>query len=188
MPQAARVDAAEALAQSLTDVVAKARDRHAADLATYREGIRRMSAEDGTLPPEESQRLLDAAARLGIPPDRLAADATIMLRHGRLTAHIDAVMQKAEQQARVVAGLQVEKDAESIAFGKVKVECDQRMRAAEASMNEVSRRYAAAAAVRPERLDEQRSGMRSLEDAAPHLFRDLDAEDLRRLLQGGSRA
>lgn len=188
MPQAARVDVAEVFAQSLADVVAEARDRHAGDLSTYREGVRRMAEADGTLPPEESQRLLDAATRLGIPPDRLAADATIMLRHGRLVAHIEAAMQRAEKQAQVVADLKAKADAEAPVFIRVRSECMAKIAAAEARLIEAQRLYREAEAVRPERVDEQQSSMRNLEIAAPHLFRDLDADALRRVVQGGSRA
>ena len=67
-------------------------------------------------------------------------------------------------------------------FVKVRAECMGKMQAAEARLNELQRDYSKAQAVRDERVDEQQSSMVQLENAAPHLFRDIEPEMLRRLL------
>jgi limonene-1,2-epoxide hydrolase len=182
MPQAARVDVAEALEVSLADVLTQARDKHAADLATYREGVRGMAEAGGTLPPDQAERLLAAARNLGIPPARLAADATTMLRHSRHAAAIEAAMQRNAKQGQLVAEAKAKLDAETPLFVQVRVECMGKMKAAEARLNELQRDYSKAQAVRHERVDEQQSSMVQLENAAPHLFRDIEPEMLRRLL------
>lgn len=177
------VDVAARMRQADTDVFAEARQQFAARLRAYRQGVAAMAKAEGmTLPADEAEQLLAVCRDLGIGHERLSADVVTMLRHDRLVTAVDAVMSQAEQQARVVAERQAEVDAERAAFVKVKAECDQRVRAAEAKVNEVQRRLAAAAAVRPERVDDKRSDMMRLRHEAPHLFEDVDADTLRRIV------
>lgn len=177
------VDVAAMAGQADTDVFHEARQQFAARLRAYRQGVARMAENDGKLPADEAEQLIAVTRDLGIPPDRLSADVVTLIRHSRLAAAVDAVMTQAAEQARVVAGLKAEVDAESAAFMKVKVDADQRVRAAEARLTEVQRRHAAAAAVRHERTDDKQTDMVRLRNQAPHLFRDdIDADTLRRIL------
>lgn len=177
------VDVAAAMRQGGTDVAHEARQQFAARLRAYRQGVARMAENEFKLPPAEAEQMLAVCRDLGIPPDRLNADVVVMIRHSRLAAAIAAVMSKAEQQASVVAELRAALDAESAVFVKVKAECDQRVRAAEAAVREAKARHDAAAAVRPERVDDKRAAMTRLRDQAPHLYRDdIDADTLRRIV------
>jgi hypothetical protein len=178
------VDVAAAMRQADTDVFAEAREQFNARLRAYRQGVAAMAANEGRLPPDQAEQLLTVCRDLGIPPARLDTDVVTMIRHSRLVDAINAVMEKADQQARVVAELQAEVDVETAAFRKVKVEHDQRLRAAEARLNEVQRRHAAAAAVRPPRVHDQQSDMLRLRNVSPHLWSDIDADTLRRLVAG----
>lgn len=182
MPQAARVDVAEALEVSLADVLTQAHEKHAADLAIYREGVRGMAEAGGTLPPAQAERLLAVCRDLGIPPARLAADATIMLRHSRHAAAIEAAMQRNAERDRMVTEAEAKVNAETPVFMKVRVECMGKIQAAEARLNEAQRGYSKAQSVRHERVDEQQSSMLQLENAAPYLFRDIEPEVLRRFM------
>lgn len=178
----APVDVAAAMRQTDTDVFAEAREQFNARLRAYREGVAAMAANEGRLPPDQAEQLLTVCRDLGIQHERLSADAVVMIRYSRLVDAINAVMEKADQQARVVAELQAEVDVETAAFRKVKVEHDTRLRAAEARLNEVQRRHAAAAAVRMERVDGQQTDMMRLRQQAPHLWSDIDPDTLRRLV------
>jgi hypothetical protein len=177
------VDVAATMRQADTNVFAEARQQFADRLQAYRQGVARMAQTEGmTLPADEAEQLLVVCRDLGIQHEQLSADVVTMIRHDRLTAAVDAVMRQAEQQAVVVAQLQAEADAESAAFVKVKTECDQRVRAAEAKVNEATRRHAVAAAVRPERVDDKRADMVRLQFESPHLFEHVDADRLRRIV------
>ena len=181
-PAPAPVDVAAAMRQTDTDVFAEAREQFNARLRAYREGVAAMAANEGRLPPDQAEQLLTVCRDLGIQHERLSADAVVMIRYGRLVDAINVVMAKADQQARVVAGLQAEADAEDVAFVKVKTAADQSVRAAEAKVNEVRRRLSAAAAVRIERVDEQQADMMRLHGQAPHLWNDIDPDALRRIV------
>lgn len=177
------VDVAAMMRQADTDVFQEARDRFAARLRAYRQGVARMAEHDGKLPADEAEQLLTVTRDLGIPPDRLSADVITLIRVSRLAAAVDAVMTQAGEQARVVAGLKAEVDVETAAFTKVKSECDHRVRTAQARLTELQRRHAAAAAVRHERTDDKQADMTRLRNQAPHLFRDdIDADTLRRIV------
>jgi hypothetical protein len=78
--------------------------------------------------------------------------------------------------------LKAKHDAESAEFVKVKAECDTRMKAAEAKLNEAYRAYAEADSVRHERVDQQQEDMRRLWNASPYLFEHVDPEALRRIV------
>jgi len=181
-PAPAPVDVAAAMRQTDTDVFAEAREQFNARLRAYREGVAAMAANEGRLPPDQAEQLLTVCRDLGIQHERLSADAVVMIRYSRLVDAINAVMEKADERARVVAGLQAEADAADAAFVKVKTEHDQRLRAAEAKVNEARRRLSAAAAVRMERVDEQQTDMMRLRQQAPHLWSDIDPDTLRRLV------
>lgn len=183
MPQAALVDVAAALQQSLSDVLTQARAKHAADLAAYREGVRGMADAGGSLPPEQAERLLAAARDLGIPPGRLADDATIMLRHARIEAAIEEVFQHYAEQQAPLPKLKEDLDAATQRWLEVKTRCEQEMRDAEAALNTKQRAWEEVASLRPARVDEQQTELLRLRNLSPYLFADCEPEMLRRMVQ-----
>lgn len=176
------VDVLQKLESAGTDVLREARAKFADDLDAYRRGVAAMADTGGTLPPDEAERLLAACRALGIPPGRLANDATVIVRHRRLAAEMDARLERNARHHEAVAVLKAKYDAESAAFMKVKTECDTRLKAAEAKSSEAYRAYAQADAVRSERVDEQQEGIRQLRNASPYLFDAIDPEALRRIV------
>jgi hypothetical protein len=176
------VDVVDQLAAATTDVLREARAKYAEDLDAYRRGVTTMADTGGTLPPDEAERLLAACRALGIPAGRLAEDATVMLRHRRLTAEMDARLERNARHHEAVMVLKAKHDAESAEFVKVRTECDTRMKAAEAKLNEAHRAYAQADSVRSERVDQQQEDMRRLWNASPYLFEHVDPEALRRIV------
>ncbi len=183
MPQAARVDVAAALQQSVADVLTQARAKHAADLATYREGVRGMAEAGGTLPPDQAERMLAAARDLGIPPGRLADDVSTMLRHSRVEAAIAEVFQHFAEQQAPLPKLKEDLDAATQRWLEVKTRCEQEMRAAEAELNTRQRAWEKVASLRPSRVDEQQTELVRLRNVSPYLFADCEPEMLRRMVQ-----
>lgn len=176
------VDVAVMMRQADTDVFHEARQQFADRLRAYRQGIARMADNEGKLPADEAEQLLSVTRDLGISPDRLSADVMTLIRHSRLSASVDAVMTQAGEQARVVASLKAELDAETAVFSKIKSECDHRVREADVRLAVVERRHAKAAAVRHERTDDKQAEMMRLRNQSPHLYQEIDAEALRRIL------
>ena len=187
MPTIPTADVAAALEQQMADVLTQARERHAAALADYRSGLRRMNAAGGSLPPDELARLLDVCRELGIMPERLSADAVNLLRHDRQTAAIEAIHQRNVSRREPLPKLQGDVDAATQQWLEVKTRCEQEMRKAEAELNTCLRALEQVASVRDERADEQYAERRLLEDSAPHLYRDVEPDHLRRILQPDGR-
>lgn len=182
MLKTAAVDVAATLRQSAADVLHQARATFAANLALYRDGCRRMAESGGTLSADEAADLLRVCRELDIPADRLESDWTAMLRHSRIEAVLADADRRNSEQAEKAARLQAKLDAEQQEWTAIRVECEQRIKAAQAKLDSVSREYQQAANFRPERLDEKREELLRLQDGSPHLFRDVEPEQLRRIV------
>ena len=183
MPKVPTVDVAAALEEQMTDGLTEARQRHAVALAEYRDGLRRMNAAEGSLPPDEAERLLAAARDLGIPPKRLADDAATLLRHARVEAAIEQVFQHYAEQQAPLPELKADLDAATQRWLEVKTRCEGEMRDAEADLNARRQAWHAVASLRPARVDDQQTELVRLRNVSPYLFDDVEPEMLRRMVQ-----
>lgn len=180
MPKSvAVVDVMERAAQ---DVYAKARESFDADLAAYRAGVQAMAESGGTLPADKSDELLAICQRLGIDPARLASDMTAFISLRNINARIEAIQSRNDARREPLPQLQAAMEKASDEFVRVKVECDQKMKAVEATLNEARRRYKAVANQREERTDTQRAEVLELQNRNPHLFQNMTGDELRRFL------
>jgi exonuclease VII small subunit len=176
-------DAVDVAAMLQTDVIGAVRERFAESLAAYQRGVAMLAESgSGTLPAAEADVVLAACRDLGVAADRLASDAAVLLRHRRLVEQMDERLERNARQYEDAMRLKAVADAEGLAFVQVKAECDARVRAADERVNEAHRAYAAAAAVRAERVDDLQDGMLRLRNAAPHLFGPVDRDTLRRIV------
>jgi hypothetical protein len=176
------VDVAAMLRQGETDVVAEVRAKFAESLENYRRGVRRMAESGGTLPADEADVVLRACRELDIPAGRLSDDAVTMIRYSRLQATMEEIHKRNAERGERAAQLQAALDAERAAFVPVRVECEQRLREANARLDAAHRAYEKAANERAERIDEQAAEARRLEGIAPHLFGNLEPDQLRRVI------
>lgn len=161
-------------------MAARVEERFAAHLSEYREGIRRLASAAGNLSSEEAEQVLDSSRELGIPAERIATDGEIMLRACKLEGEIDAVLQRNAERREPLGRLKVELDTVTEKWLKVRVECEQRLKAAEAELNAATAAYNAVEQLRDERVDQQQSALLNLRNSAPWLFGDVSAEALRR--------
>ena len=181
------VDVAAALHQAAADVLTQARDRHAAHLAVYREGVRRMAATGGSLPPDEADKLLAACQTLDIPADAIEFDVARMAQHEAAAAEITAIEARNAQRQEPIPRLQAEFEKASAHWRAEKEECDLRLQAAQAAVTAARRALEKAHAVRMESSDPKRVEMLAIADRSPHLFKPVDAERLRRIIRPESR-
>lgn len=177
------VDVAAALHQAAADVLTQARDRHAAILAVYREGVRRMAATGGSLPPDEADKLLAACQTLDIPADAIEFDVARMTQHEAAAAEITAIEARNTQRQEPIPRLQAEFEKASAHWRAEKEECDLRLQAAQAEVTAARRALEKAHAVRMESPDRKQLEMLAVEERCPHLFRSVDAEQLRRVVR-----
>lgn len=176
------VDVAEVLQIEAADVAARAAQKYASDLAAYREGIRRSAAGGGRLQADEADRLIQASRALGISPERLSIDSTIMLRVTRLESEIESIMERNASRLEPLARLRAELEVAQAAWVKVRVECEQRLKAAEAEYNAKHNAVRQVESQRDERVDQQQAAVTALRNSSPYLFADVSAEQLRRLV------
>lgn len=176
------VAVAAVMRQADANVMEQAHAKYAADLDTYRRGVRRAAETGGTLAPDEADTLLQVARALGITAERLEADIVTIIRHGRITAVIGKIHERNEERAIRAAQLKARLEAEREAFIPQRVEAERILREANARLDAANRDYEKAANERYERVDEQTAEARRLEDAAPYLFRDLEPGHLRRIV------
>jgi hypothetical protein len=182
MHVSADVDVVASLECSIADIAAEAQRKHAGDLQAYREGIHRLAENGGKLPPAEADRLLHASRDLGISPERLSRDTEIMLRATRVEAEIEATLTRNAERREPLARLRDEYEKAQAAWLKVRVECEQRLKAEEAKLNEKTREFQAVESLRDERVDQQQEALVALRNAAPHLFADVSAAELDRIV------
>lgn len=168
------------MAIDFVHMAAHAEERHATHLAEYREGVRRMALSAGNLSTEEAERVLHASRELGIPAERISTDGEIMLRACKLESEIEAVLTRNASQREPLPRLKAELDAVTETWLKVRVECEQRLKAAEAELNAATNAYNAVERLRDERVDQQQADLNNVRNAAPWLFGDVSAATLRR--------
>lgn len=176
------VDVAAMLRQGETDVVAEVRAKFAESLENYRQGVRRLAESGGTLPADEADVVLRACRELDIPADRLSDDAVTMIRYSRLQAAMEEIHQRNAERGERAAQLKAALDAERAAFIPARVEAERLLREANARLDAATRAYEKAANERIERIDEQAAEARRLESIAPHLFGNLEPDQLRRVI------
>jgi hypothetical protein len=178
----AEVDAAANLQHSLADVAAQAQQRHADDLRAYREGIRRMAANEGRLPPDDAERLIAASRSLGISAKRIADDTSTMLHVSRVEAEIESIMANNVKRREPLEQLREDHSKAQETFTRVRVECEQKLKAAEADLTAKHRAVQAIENQRDERVDAQQATLLALRNSAVHLFSDVSPEALRRIV------
>jgi hypothetical protein len=180
MPKSvAVVDVVERATQ---DVFAKACESFDADLAAYRAGVQAMAESGGTLPADKADELLAICQRLGIDASRLASDSTVFIGLRNINARIEAVQARNAARLEPLPQLEQAMQEASDVFVRVKVECDQKMKAAEAKLNEARRQYEKIANQREERTDAERAEVLELQNRNAHLFYSMTADELRRYL------
>lgn len=182
------VDVAAAMRAADTNVFTQAKERFDAALVTYREGIRRLAATGGTLPPDEAEVLLRAARDLEVPAERLDADMVTIMRHGRAASVIAEIDARNHEQGERAARLRAIHEDEKAKWLVVKRECDQRLAAALERYDAAQRQLDQAERQPMERADDQHAECRRHEDSAPHLFRSVDPDQLRRIVRPQSRS
>jgi hypothetical protein len=182
------VDVAEAMQRAAEDVLIQARDKHATDLATYREGVRRMAAGGGRLPPEEAERLLAACRSLGVPPERLSVDVGFVLQHDGLAAEMEAIRVRNAAKQEPIPRLEAEATEAGRHWSAVRNECEGRLREAESRLTQARLAVERALRVPMEKTDQKEREMRRVEGAAPHVFHDVEPGQLRRIIDPDRRS
>lgn len=177
------VDVAAAMRQAGTNVIEQARAKFDADIASYREGVRRMVENDGTLPPDEADVLLKACRDLDIPVERMEQDVVTLIRHGRVVVKIADTqarnLKRGEHAQQLEQALAVERQH----WGVVRVDCDQRLKAAGATVDAAQLAYEKASRIPDERVHEQQAEQKQLEEMALYLFGPVEPEQLRRIVR-----
>jgi hypothetical protein len=166
----------------LQDVREAAEQRFARHVATYRAGVMTMAQTGGTLPAAEAEKMVLACEALGISSDRAADDVSAVIRARNIEARIAAVHERNAAKREPLPRLQQELEAAREEWGKVRVECDQRLKAAEALVTEKTRAYEAVERLRDERSDEDQAALRKIHETNPHLFGQVTPDVLKRMM------
>jgi len=160
-----------------------ARSKYAADLATYRRGIRRAAETGGTLPPDETSLLLAACRSLDIPAARLEEDVVVIHNHSTLTAEAAAIEARNLDRHAPLPGLQAAFEQERAAWLTTKCECDARLQEAESRLNAARKALEEVQRCRMEPTEPTRLQLLQLEDRNRHLFGNVEPEELRRIMR-----
>lgn len=182
------VAVAAAMRQEDESVMEAARSKFAADLATYRRGVRRAAETGGTLPPDETALLLAACRSLDIPAERLESDVGVILNHGTLTADIAAIEARNVERHAPLPGLQAAFEQEREAWMTTKAECDQRLKEAEARLTAARKAFEEVQRRRMESTEPTLLQLLRLEDRNRHLFGNVEPEQLRRIVRPEARS
>lgn len=175
-------ETAATLNQPLVDLSTRAREKHEANLATYREGIRKMATTGGQLQADETDRMLQAAGDLGIPIERIGTDTEMMIRVSRLEAEIEDVLNRNAVRREPLARLKAEHAEAKEKWSRVRVECEQKLKAAAAELDAAYNACASIEQLRDERVDQQQAALLNLRNAAPWLFGSVPPETIRRFV------
>ena len=182
------VDVAAAMRQVGTNVMEQARAKFDADIASYREGVRRMVENDGTLPPDEADVLLKACRDLDIPVERMEQDVVTVIRHGRVVVKIADTHARNLKRAEHAQQLEQVLAGERQQWGVVRVDCEQRLKAAGAKVDAAQLAYEKVSRIPDERINEQQAEQKQLEEMALHLFGPVEPEQLRRIVRPAAAA
>lgn len=172
----------ETFTNAMQDVWQQAEQQFSDNLATYRAGVRAMAESGGTLPPGEANKLLAASQALGVSPERLADDAAVFIHIRSIEARIEAVNTRNAERKQPLPRLQQELEAAKAEWSQVRVECEQRLKAAQDAVTQKERAVSAIVGMRDERAEDEQAQVRTLHDRNPHLFGSITADQLRRML------
>lgn len=183
----ASVSVVAALEKNARNVFEQAAESFRKQLADYREGVRAMAESGGTLPEAQAARLLEVCQALGISSERLSEDTATIIHERNINARIDEVharnLAKKEPLPRLHEAFQVA-EAEWL---RVKVECEQRLKKAEADLNSATAAFERVNALRDERTDEDSSKLLQLQSRSPHLYSEITPEQLKRIVSADAR-
>lgn len=172
----------ESFNRSMHDVREHAERQFQQQVQTYRRGVEAMGRTGGTLPPDEVDDLVAAATALGISPNRMADDAAVFISIANIQSRVEAIEARNAERRAPLPRLHATLDAAKEEWARVRVECEQRLAAAQAAVTAAERALAAVTNQRDERADDDLAQIRRLHERNPHLFGALSADELRRFL------
>jgi hypothetical protein len=99
-----------------------------------------------------------------------------------IEARIEAVNTRNAERKQPLPRLQQELEAAKAEWSQVRVECEQRLKAAQDAVTQKERAVSAIVGMRDERAEDEQAQVRTLHDRTPHLFGSITADQLRRML------
>lgn len=183
----AGVSVVEALEKNTRNVFEQAAESFRKRIAEYREGVRAMAESGGTLPEGQAARLLEVCQALGISPERLAEDTTTIIHERNINARIDEVHARNVAQKEPLPRLSEAYAKAEAEWLRVKTECEQRLKKAEADLNSAMAAFRRVEALRDERTDEDSTKLVQLRGRSPHLYGEITPEQLKRIVSPDGR-